>query len=277
MRNRRVALATGTLLVLAGIVLFGLWLLGADTYRLLQQAEDHYRAGEYRAAATTYAQVQQRSASLLGRLVSWLLGSAAHPARLALQVANSRGHLAEQALRQYQQRAQETSLPPEPVEAQRLLLAARQAYQDVPASAARAHVLAQINTARLDTWLLLLATLSDRSAGQQALQEQLRRALAQAAHAADLSHTYAKLLTPQERMTALLLLEALAGTEQVPGPGRALLSRLGQLLGQPPQALSAQERQRFHQFFFALPLEAKHPWPRAGGEQAGAGTPQEAH
>jgi hypothetical protein len=82
----------------------------------------------------------------------------------------------------------------------------------------------------------------------------------------------------------MLLLETLTAFSQDKAPpsppvfaGDALRNPLGDLLFRDTPELSQQERERFRQFFFALSIEARDPWPieRRGG--AGAGGARTGH
>jgi hypothetical protein len=51
----------------------------------------------------------------------------------------------------------------------------------------------------------------------------------------------------------------------------------GDLLLRDTAELDDAERQRFEDFFFALPLEANHPWPTPNLDAAGSGRQPDLH
>ena len=277
---RRVLPLTGVLLALGGALLYGLERVSQDYYYLLQQAEAHYEAQQYPEAIAAYGRVLERAATPAVRLSGLLLGRVVSPARVLLHIANCHYRLAEAELRQYQKAVQDPRTTPRPSleTVQRLLTVAGKAYEEVPQSDFRAHLAAQVNTTRVATWQLLLAAFDEQTSGRRSLRQQALQTIRRAAEAVDLSHTYAVHLSRQERMTAILLLETLTAFSQekpppsppVP-PGDTMRNPLGDLLLKDTPELSQQERERFRQFFFALPLEAKDPWPLGGA--CGAGRP----
>jgi hypothetical protein len=269
----RVLPLIGVLVVLGGVLLYGLEKVSRDYYHLLLQAEEYDEAQQYHEAIAAYGRVLERAATPAVRLSGLLLGRVVSPARVSLHIANGHYRLAEAELRQYQKAVQDPRLTPRPSleTVQRLLTAAGKAYEEVPLADPRTHLAAQVNATRVAAWQLLLAAFDEQTSGRRSLKQQALQAIRRAAEAVDLSHTYAAHLSRQERMTAILLLETLTAfsQERPPpsppvSPGETMRSPLGDLLLKDTPELSQQERERFRQFFFALPLEAKDPWPLGG-------------
>jgi hypothetical protein len=281
-RWRRALLLVGAGLGLAGAFLYGLDRVHRQYFQLVYQADTYYQARQYREAIAAYQRVLERAAEPLTRISIRLLGHTLSPASTLLQIANCRYRLAEAELRHYQQAARDPRITPRPSleTVQRLLSVAGKAYAEVPQSDPWAYVAAQINGARVAAWQLILAAFDEQTTGRRALRQQAIQVIRQTATAVDLAYRYPEHISRQERMTAMLLLETLTAFSQEPpspslpnnGPGK-----LGDLLLNTAPELSSRERQRFQQFFFALPLEAKDPWPAARQGDAGTGRGGIAH
>jgi tetratricopeptide (TPR) repeat protein len=275
---RRALLLTGMLLGLAGALLYGIERPNRPYISLLHQADMYYASQQYHQAIAAYERVLARAATLAVRASTLLVGRLVNLAGVSLQMANCHYRLAEVALRHYRQAIRDPRITPRPSleTVQRLLTMAGKAYEEVPQTDPRTSMAAQVNHARVAAWQLLLAAFDEQTAGRRSIRQQALQAVRYAATAVDYAHSHREQLGRQERMTALLLLETLTALSQgrsppsPPGdPSDALRGRLGDLLLQDTPELSPQERQRFQQFFFALPLEAKDPWPI--GRQGGAG------
>ena len=286
-RWRRRLFLLGMVLALTGAGLYTLDRNRSHHTHLMQQANALYQAQQYREAITAYERVLAHTTTLVMRLTAALPGRGSSAAKVSLQIANCHYHLAETALRHYREAAGDPhAATPRPslVAVQRLLHVAGKAYEDVPQTDPYAAMAAQVNGARVATWQLVLAAFDEQTTGRRSLRQQALRTIRQAASAVDYGHAHRARLPRHQRMTAMLLLETLtAFSRETPPPQPPRTSRdplqgqLGDLLLQHTPELSAQERQRFQQFFFALPLEAKDPWPlpRQGG--AGGGRRGVAH
>jgi hypothetical protein len=163
---------------------------------------------------------------------------------------------------------------------QRLLSAAGKAYEAVPQTHVQIAHAAQVNAVRVATWQLILAAFDEQTPGRRSLRQQALYTIQRAAQAVDYSHQQQPHLSLQDHMTAMLLLETLTAFSQEKGspsppipPGDTLRNPLGDLLFRDTPELSQAERERFRQFFFALPIEARDPWPteRRGGAGSGGG------
>ncbi len=285
-RWRRTFFVLGTLLILASTLLYGL-VRTRDGYAvLLRQADATYQKRQYREAIAAYEQVLERTQSPAMRISTLLLGPVVSPASLALQIGNCRYRIAAAELRHYQQASRDPRVKPRPslVKVQRLLTEAGAAYAEVPQTDPQAYVAAQVNSTRVRSWQLIVAAFDEQTTGRRTLKQQALAAIRQAAAAVDYSYEHRQHISRQTRMTAMLLLETLtAFSQERPPPlpprasSRPLQKPLGDLLLKDTPELSTRERKRFQQFFFALPIEAKDPWPlpRQGG--AGGGQRPVAH
>jgi hypothetical protein len=197
-------------------------------------------------------------------------------------LANSHYRLAEAEMVRYQKAAREPRSTSRPTleTVQRLLTAAGKAYEAVPHTAPHIAQAAQVNAVRVAAWQLILTAFDEQTPGGRSLRQQALLTVQRAAQAVDYSHAHQAFLSRQSHMTAMLLLETLTAFSQekaLPSPpvsaGDALRNPLGDLLFKDTPELSQQERERFRQFFFALPIEARDPWPseRRGGAGAGGG------
>lgn len=281
-RWHRVLLVMGGVLVLAGALLYGLEHTRRNYAQLLRQADGYYQAQQYPEAITAYKQLLERAAAPVARASALLSGRVVNPANVSLQIANCHYRLAETKLHHYQQAARDPRVTPRPSleTVQRLLTVAGKAYEEVPQTDPRAYMAAQVNGARVAAWQLILAAFEAQTPGRRSLKQQALQTIRQAVRAVDYGHNHQEQVERQEIMTAMLLLEALTAFSQErppPGPlrppGTILRGQLGDLLLKNTPELSPQERQGFQQFFFALPLEAKDPWPiarqgEAGGERS---------
>lgn len=271
---RRFSLRTGIIVCLMGTLLYGLEGIQRPILHLHQQADTHYQTQRYHEAIDTYQHVLDRTSTLPLRVTWRFLPSPMKPPSVLLQIANCHYRLAEAELRHYHQAARDPRLTPRPSlgKVQRLLTVARQAYSDVPDTAPRVYMAAQTNAARVAVWQLMLAAFDEQTPGRRSLRQQTLQAIHQATTAVDYAYREHKAIQHEERMHAMLLLETLtAFSEERPPPSppasQVERGRLGDLLLQHGSELSSQQRQRFQDFFFALPLEAKNPWPtdRQGG------------
>jgi hypothetical protein len=282
LHRRRALLFFAALLGICGALLYGLERLAHDYYRVLHQAEAHYSAAQYQEATAMYELALARANTLAVRASAWLLGRAGSPADVALRLANCQYRLAEVELARYQKGARESRSTPRPAleTVQRLLAAAGKAYEGVPQTAPAIVQAAQVNAVRSAAWQLILTAFDEQTPGRRSLRQQALHTIQRAAQAVDYSHTHQAHLSRADHMTAMLLLETLTAFSQekaspsppIP-PGDALRNPLGDLLFRDAPELSQQERERFRQFFFALPIEARDPWPieRRGGAGAGGG------
>jgi hypothetical protein len=281
-RWRRMLRRLGVVLLLGAALLYGL-LQTRQTYsQRLQQADDAYQEQQYLAAITAYEGVLQHAQTPALRMSRLLLGHPVSPDGITLQIANCRYRIAETELRYYQRASRDPRLTPRPslVKVQRLLNEAEQAYHQVPDAEPAIYQAAQVNATRVRTWQLILAAVDEQTRGRRTLKQLALQAIQQAAAAVDYSHRQQAHISRQARMTAMLLLETLTTFSKAAPqllPPRAL-SRymrhpLGDLLLRDTPELSSRERQRFQEFFFALPIEAKNPWPKT--QQGGAGSGQQ--
>lgn len=280
----RTVLLIGVVLCIGGGAVYGIERTYNAFSDLVREAEVHYQAQRYREAITAYERVLNRSTTLPVRVSLLLL--AIRPASFWLQTANCHYRLAEAELRHYQQAARDPRVTPRPSlgTVQRLLNAAGKAYEEVPQTHPQDTLAARVNGARVAAWQLILAAFDEQTTGRRSIRQQALQAIERAAGAVDYAHKHQDDIAQQERMTAILLLETLTAFSRErppPSPPRppnaAWLGRLGDLLLRHTPELSSQERQRFRQFFFALPLEARNPWPTARQGGAGGGRSQVAH
>ena len=283
-RWRRFCLRTGMIVCLLALLLYGLEVSHRPIFHLLQQASTHYQAQRYQEAIDAYQHMLDRTATLPLRITLRFLPDPLRPPSVLLQIANCHYRLAEAELHHYHRAARDPRLTPRPSlsTVQRLLTVARQAYSAVPDTLPRVYMAAQTNGARVATWQLMLAAFDEQSPGRQSLRQQTIQAIHQAATAVDYAYRERNAVQYEERMHAMLLLETLTAFSEerplpTPSPSQVGRGRLGDLLLQHGSELSPQERQRFQDFFFALPLEAQNPWPtdRQGG--AGSGQSPVAH
>ncbi|MCZ6872353.1 MAG: hypothetical protein O7G88_02310 [bacterium] len=279
---RRTLLWLGTLLLLSGVLLYGLEQTRQAYATRLQQADAAYQNQHYPDAIIAYQSALEQAQRPAIQIGARLLGHLVSPAHLTLQIANCRYRIAEAELRHYQQASRDPRVTPRPslVKVQRLLTEAGQAYDDIAPTEPRIYQAAQVNGARAQTWQLILAAVDEQTSGRRTLRQLAAQAIRQTAAAVDYSHAQQAQISRQARMSAMLLLELLTTFSQkrpAPLPPRALNRHmqqpLGDLLLQDRPELSKRERQRFQQFFFALPIEAKNPWPAS--RQGGAGGGQQ--
>ena len=285
-RWRRLLQPLGALLCLSGVLLYGFEYSSSAYYHLLHQAEEHYQAQRYPEAIEAYQRVLERAQALDIRLGAVLLNYFVSTDRVRLQIANSHYRLAEVELRHFQEAARGSRVTPRPSLAtmQRLLTVARNAYDAVPQRQPRTSIAAHVNATRTAAWQLILAAFSEQTSGRRSISHQASQTIKRAARAVDLAHQHEALVSRQEYMTALLLLETLtAFSKEAPAPRppesfkTIARGRLGDLLRQKQPELSARARERFRQFFFALPFEANDPWPRQRRGGAGGGQRPVAH
>jgi hypothetical protein len=281
-RWRRALCLVSGLLGLSGVLLYGLEHTARGYYGILQQADTYYHAAQYQEAIAAYERAMVHASTPTVRASTWLLGGAGSPAHVALWLANSHYRLAEAEMVQYQKATREPRSTPRPTleTVQRLLTAAGTAYAAVPHTAPHIAQAAQVNAVRVATWQLILTAFDEQTPGRRSLRQQALLTVQRAAQAVDYSHAHQASLSRQSHMTAMLLLEALTAFSQEKAPpsplasaADALRNPLGDLLFKDTPELSQQERERFRQFFFALPIEARDPWPseRRGGAGAGGG------
>jgi hypothetical protein len=117
------------------------------------------------------------------------------------------------------------------------------------------------------------------------LSQRTAHAIERAAKAVETAHQHRAELPRQTWMTAIVLLETLTAFSQRPQPpsvspviaNPAQRVAFGDLLLRDTAELDDAERQRFEDFFFALPLEANHPWPTSNPEAAGSGHQPDLH
>jgi hypothetical protein len=277
---RRPLLWLGALLLLSGVLLYSLAQTRQTYATRLQQADTAYQTQHYDDAIIAYESALEHAQTPAIQIGARLLGHLATPAHIALQIANSRYRIAEAELRHYQRASRDPRVTPRPslVKVQRLLTEAGQAYDAIQPIEPPVYQAAQVNSARAQTWQLILAAVDEQTSGRRTLRQLASQTIRQSAAAVDYSHAQQVQISRQAHMSAMLLLERLTMFSQKrpsPLPPRALTRHsqqpLGDLLLKDTPELSAQERQRFQQFFFALPIEAKNPWPaaRQGGADGG--------
>jgi hypothetical protein len=281
-RWRRVLFFLGALCGVCGILLYGLERTSRDYYAMLQQAEEYAQAGLYQEAMVIYEQALAHATTPTGRASTLLLGRVGSPASVSLRLANGHYRLAETEMARYQKAAREPRSTPRPTleTVQRLLTAAGKAYEAIPQVNPFTTHAAQVNSVRVAAWQLILNAFDEPTPGRRSLRQQALSTIQRAAQAVDYSHEHRIHLSRQDHMTAMLLLETLTALSQektppsppIP-PGDALRNPLGDLLFKDTPELSQAERERFRQFFFALPVEARDPWPieRRGGAGSGSG------
>ena len=281
-RWRRVLFLMGALCGVSGTLLYGLERTTRDYYTMLQQAEWHSQAGQYQEAIAIYEQALAHAVTPAGRTSALLLGRVGSPAHVSLRLANGHYRLAETEMVRYQKAAREPRSTPRPTleTMQRLLAAAGKAYEAVPQANPLTTHAAQVNAVRVAAWQLILTAFDEQTPGRHSLRQQALYTVQRAAQAVDYSHEHQTHLSRQDHMTAMLLLETLTAFSQEKAPpsppippGDALRNPLGDLLFKDAPELSQAERERFRQFFFALPVEARDPWPseRRGGAGSGGG------
>lgn len=284
-RWRRLLIPLGVALCLVGLAVYGFTSLTRDFQRSVQEAEDHYQAGRFAEALATYQRVVDRTQTLLMRVsaIGWRYFFCAEC--LHLQIANSKYRLAEAEMQRFQRASRDPRITPRPslVHVQRLLTAARDAYDGIPPTDPRTTAAARLNAARTEAWQLLLAAFDEQTAGRRAIRQHAAETIRRAADAVDFAHQHRAHLNEQERVTGFLLLENLTAFSKAHTPplrsasATALQGQLGDLLLKNQAELSQSERKRFQQFFFALPLEANDPWPAGHRSGAGAGRAPVAH
>ena len=281
-RWRRTLRRLGIVLLLGAALLYGLLQTRQVYSQHLQQAATAYRAQQYSAAIAAYEAALDHARTPVMRMSRFLLPYPVSPDGVALQIANCRYRIAETELRHYQRASRDPRLTPRPslVNVQRLLNEAEQAYHQVATAEPAIYQAAQVNATRVRTWQLILAAVDEQTRGRRTLKQLALQAIQQAATAVDYSHQQQVHINRQARMTAMLLLETLTTfSESTPQPlppratDRYMRQPLGDLLLRDTSELDSAERQRFQQFFFALPIEAKSPWPE--GQQGGAGSGQQ--
>lgn len=282
---RRLLIPLGIVLCVASLVTYGFISLTRDFHRVVQEAEDHYQAGHFAEALAAYQRVVARTQTPLMRIsaVGWRYFFCAEC--MHLQIANSKYRLAEAEMQRFQRASRDPRIKPRPslVHVQRLLTAARDAYDGIPPTDPRTTAAARHNAARAEAWQLLLAAFDEQTSGRRAIRQHAAETIRRAADAVDFAHQHRAYLSEQERMTGFLLLENLTAFSKArtPKPRRAsstaLRGQLGDLLLKNQSELSKSERKRFQQFFFALPLEANNPWPKGHRSSAGAGRAPVAH
>jgi hypothetical protein len=281
-RWRRALFLLAGLLSVNGALLYGLEGTARDYYAMLQQADTHYQGAQYQEASAIYEQALARAVTPAGRASALLLGRIGSPAQVSLRLANCHYRLAEAEMARYQKAAREPRSTARPglETVQRLLTVAGKAYEAVPQTDAYIGHAAQVNAVRVAAWQLILSAFDEQTPGRRSLRQQALHTIQRAAQAVDYSHEHQAHLSRQDHMTALLLLETLTAFSQdkappIPpvSPGDALRNPLGDLLFRDAPELSQAERERFRQFFFALPIEARDPWPieRRGGAGSGGG------
>ncbi len=284
-RWRRPLIPLGVVLCLAGLAAYGFTSLMRDFQRVVQEAEEYYQAGRFAEALAGYQRVVEQTQTPLMRVsaLGWRYFFCTEC--MHLQIANSKYRLAEAEMQRFQRASRNprsksrTSL----VHVQRLLTAARDAYDGILPTNPRTTAAARLNAARTEAWQLLLAAFDEQTAGRRAIRQHAAETIRRAADAVDFTHQHRAHLSEHERMTGFLLLENLTAFSKArtPQPRRAsaaaLRGQLGDLLLKNQAELSQSERKRFQQFFFALPLEANDPWPAGHRSGAGAGRAPVAH
>ena len=283
--RRRLLIPLGVILCLAGLATYGFTSLTRDFQRAVQEAEGHYQAGRFTKALAAYQRIVERTQAPLMRMsaVGWRYFFCAEC--MHLQVANCKYRLAEAEMQRFQRASRDPRIKPRPslVHVQRLLTAARDAYDGIPPTDPRTTAAARLNAARTEAWQLLLAAFDEQTSGRRAIRQHAAETIRRAADAVDFAHQHRAHLSEQERITGFLLLENLTAFSKVrtPPPRRAssarLRGQLGDLLLKNQAELSKSERKRFQQFFFALPFEANDPWPAGHRSGAGAGRAPAAH
>lgn len=280
---RRTFRRLGIVLILGAVLLYGLLQTRQAYSQRLQQADAAYQGQQYPVAIDAYETVLEHARTPAMRLSRLLFRSpVSSPDGITLQIANCRYRIAEAELRYYQRASRDPRLTPRPslVKVQRLLNEAEQAYHQVASTEPAIYQAAQVNATRVRTWQLILAAVDEQTRGRRTLKQLALQAIQQAAATVDYTHQQQAHISRQARMTAMLLLETLttfSKSSPQPLPPRAtnryMRQPLGDLLLRDTPELSSRERQRFQQFFFALPIEAKNPWPE--GQQGGAGSGQQ--
>jgi hypothetical protein len=285
-RWRRALFLVSGLLGLSGVLLYGLERTARDYYDVLQQADTYYHAAQYQEAIAAYEHALVRASAPTARASTWILGGVGSPAHVSLWLANSHYRLAETEMVRYQKAARESRSTPRPTleTVQRLLTTAGKAYEAVPHTVPHIAQAAQVNAVRVAAWQLILTAFDEQTPGGHSLRQQAWLTVQRAAQAVDYSHAHQASLSRQGHMTAMLLLETLTAVSQEKAPpsppvsaGDALRNPLGDLLLKDSPDLSQQERERFRQFFFALPIEARDPWPSERRGSAGAGGGRTGH
>jgi tetratricopeptide (TPR) repeat protein len=285
-RPRRLVL-TGIMLLLCGGMVYGLQRSGRADARLLQHAQMLYQSQRYADAITAYEHVLQRAAAPEVRLNAWLFGPRISPDRVQLHIANSHYRQAQAVLHRYQESRRDAHVASRPALAsvQRAFAAAAQAYDRVSQRDPHTDVAAQTNAARAEAWQLLLTATYDPTPGRRSLSQRTAHAIERAEKAVETAHQHRAELPRQDWMTAVLLLETLTAFSQRPQPtsvsadiaDQAQRVTFGDLLLRDTAELDDAERQRFEDFFFALPLEANHPWPTPNPDAAGSGRQPDLH
>ena len=276
----RRCLVLGLVLMLAGLSLYSLQQTERPYAAQLQQAERLYQSGNYTGAITVYQRLLERSTTLLIRLNTLLFGPLTNPDRLQLRIAMSHDRLAATALQNYQQVVQDPRVTSHPdlTSIQRALTIAIEAYNQVGDADPRADVAARTNAARAEAQQLLLAATYAPTPGRRSLSQLTTETIHRAAKAVESAYQNREHLERQEWITPILLLEGLTRFSHPPQPQSAPATlatdsrvSFGDLLLQDSQELTDAERQRFQEFFFALPLKASDPWPATETGAAGSG------
>ena len=256
-----------------------------DYSELLRTAEVQHQARHHVAAVTTYQHVLKRVQAWDIRLFNVIFGHRINTAHIRLALANTQYSRAEAALRLYQSdpRTSDDASGLTLTAVQGLLSTAVQAFDAVPKIDPHVYVSAQINAGRAEAWQLILAATQEQTRGQRTLNQLATQTIERIAHAVDMAHQQRLDWPRQAWMTAILLLESMTQFSQEPSRPRMVEDRteltiaLGDLLLQDKPELSAEARQRFQNFFFAIPFEADNPWPDQNLDEAGATTPQALH
>ena len=285
-RPRRL-LFTGVMLLLCGGIVYSLHCSGRADALLLQHAQSLYQSQRYADAITAYEHVLQRSTAPSVRLNAWLFGPRISPDRVRLQIANSHYRQAEAVLHRYQESRRDPRVASRPALAsvQHAFAAATQAYDRVSQRDPHADVAAQTNAARAEAWQLLITATYDPTPGRRSLSQRTAHAIERAEKAVETAHQHRAKLQRQDWMTAVLLLETLTAFSQRPQPpsvspdieDQGQRVTLGDLLLRDSAELDDAERQRFEDFFFALPLQANNPWPTPDPDAAGSGRQPDLH
>lgn len=285
-RPRRLVL-TGILLLVCGGMVYGLHRAGRAHARLIQHAQILYQSQRYADAITAYEHVLQRAAAPEVRLNAWLFGPRMSPDRVRLHIANSHYRQAQAVLHRYQESRRDPRVAARPALAsvQRAFAAATQAYDQISPHDPHTDVAAQTNAARAEAWQLLLTATYDPTPGRRSLSQRTTHAIERAAKAVETAHQHRAELPRQAWMTAIVLLETLTAFSQRPQPPSVSPAitdstqrvTFGDLLLRDAAELDNAERQRFEDFFFALPLEANNPWPTPNPDAAGSGRQPDLH